>query len=305
MTDGDALYRAILDQPDDDAPRLVWADWLEEHGDPERATFVRLQCEWATIDPGDPREDEVVDRWRAILATHGRRWLDELDPLPPATGFWRGLPDWFLLTTDEVIEAVNRLRERVPAQCLTLELAGFPEGLRHWSGLDGVRCLSLYEGPIDPYYPHASLRGWVWLIQSPRLGRLRRFMAVFDVSSSGILAALAGTDWPELRELDLRVSDADRAVPHRAWGELADAPWFPGVRSLNLPGGRLGDRGAIELLGRGRTLALTYLGLADNDLTEAGLRRLTALPELRNLRRLVVGSGPQPPFTVDGVAVYT
>ncbi len=36
MTDNDALLRAILDSPDDDAPRLVYADWLEENGDATR-----------------------------------------------------------------------------------------------------------------------------------------------------------------------------------------------------------------------------------------------------------------------------
>lgn len=42
----DSLYRAILDAPSDDAPRLVYADWLEEYGDDGdrlRAEFIRLQ----------------------------------------------------------------------------------------------------------------------------------------------------------------------------------------------------------------------------------------------------------------------
>lgn len=36
-----AFLRAIAANPDDDTPRLVFADWLEEHGEPERAEFVR------------------------------------------------------------------------------------------------------------------------------------------------------------------------------------------------------------------------------------------------------------------------
>jgi uncharacterized protein (TIGR02996 family) len=47
MTDADALFAAILADPADDAPRLVYADWLEEHGQPERAEFIRVQCELA------------------------------------------------------------------------------------------------------------------------------------------------------------------------------------------------------------------------------------------------------------------
>lgn len=36
---------AIIAAPDDDLPRLTYADWLDEHGEPERAEFIRVQCE--------------------------------------------------------------------------------------------------------------------------------------------------------------------------------------------------------------------------------------------------------------------
>jgi uncharacterized protein (TIGR02996 family) len=32
MPEGDALLAAVLDNPQDDTPRLVYADWLDEHG---------------------------------------------------------------------------------------------------------------------------------------------------------------------------------------------------------------------------------------------------------------------------------
>jgi uncharacterized protein (TIGR02996 family) len=40
-----ALLNAIIAAPDDDLPRLVYADWLEEHDRAERAEFIRVQCE--------------------------------------------------------------------------------------------------------------------------------------------------------------------------------------------------------------------------------------------------------------------
>ena len=43
----EALFRGILDNPEDDVPRLVFADWLEEHGEADRAEFIRVQCERA------------------------------------------------------------------------------------------------------------------------------------------------------------------------------------------------------------------------------------------------------------------
>lgn len=44
------LLRAILESPDDDTPRLVMADWLDERGDGGRAEFIRLQCRIAAIE---------------------------------------------------------------------------------------------------------------------------------------------------------------------------------------------------------------------------------------------------------------
>lgn len=41
------LLAAILDDPADNARRLVYADWLEEHGQQERGEFIRVQIEIA------------------------------------------------------------------------------------------------------------------------------------------------------------------------------------------------------------------------------------------------------------------
>jgi uncharacterized protein (TIGR02996 family) len=43
MSHDEAFLQAIIESPDDDAPRLVYADWLDEHGQPVRADFIRVQ----------------------------------------------------------------------------------------------------------------------------------------------------------------------------------------------------------------------------------------------------------------------
>jgi uncharacterized protein (TIGR02996 family) len=43
VTDRLALLASVLASPDDDRPRLVYADWWDENGEPERAEFVRVQ----------------------------------------------------------------------------------------------------------------------------------------------------------------------------------------------------------------------------------------------------------------------
>ena len=39
----------ILAHPDDDTPRLIFADWLDEQGDSARAEFIRVQIERASL----------------------------------------------------------------------------------------------------------------------------------------------------------------------------------------------------------------------------------------------------------------
>lgn len=45
LSQHEAFLRAIFDAPDDDTPRLVYADFLQENGEEERAEFIRVQCE--------------------------------------------------------------------------------------------------------------------------------------------------------------------------------------------------------------------------------------------------------------------
>jgi uncharacterized protein (TIGR02996 family) len=49
MADHAAFLRAICDEPDEDAHRLVYADWLDEQGDAARADFIRIQCAQARL----------------------------------------------------------------------------------------------------------------------------------------------------------------------------------------------------------------------------------------------------------------
>jgi uncharacterized protein (TIGR02996 family) len=44
-----AFLQSICEAAGDDGPRLVYADWLEDNGQPQRAEFIRLQCRLAEI----------------------------------------------------------------------------------------------------------------------------------------------------------------------------------------------------------------------------------------------------------------
>ena len=81
-TDRAALYRGILERPDDDVARLVYADWLEENGEAERAEFIRLQVE---VDPWNhtwppmtfERKDTLRRREHDLFDSFKTQWFDE------------------------------------------------------------------------------------------------------------------------------------------------------------------------------------------------------------------------------------
>jgi uncharacterized protein (TIGR02996 family) len=59
MTNTDFI-RAIVANSADDSPRLIYADYLEEHGDTERSEFIRIQCELARTTPDESHYDPAV-----------------------------------------------------------------------------------------------------------------------------------------------------------------------------------------------------------------------------------------------------
>src|SRR5690242_7376421 len=80
--------------PEEDGPRLVLADWLDDRGDPARAEFVRLQLRLApgSIKPDEGWRAEGLARCRQLLDRHGGAWLGPLwrGSLPPLV-WHRGL----------------------------------------------------------------------------------------------------------------------------------------------------------------------------------------------------------------------
>lgn len=90
----EALLQAILDDPEDVGARLVYADWLEEHGlEPVRSEFIRMQCGLdgkcscksmlcavckTLMKPRQQVQDLLRDHWGLLLA-----------PRPKDTFVWK------------------------------------------------------------------------------------------------------------------------------------------------------------------------------------------------------------------------
>ena len=74
------LVAAVAAAPDDDAPRLVYADWLIERGDP-LGELIALQCALARAEATDEMmegETRAIERERALRRVYEDRWLGPL-----------------------------------------------------------------------------------------------------------------------------------------------------------------------------------------------------------------------------------
>jgi uncharacterized protein (TIGR02996 family) len=75
----EGLLRAIAQKPADNAIRLVYADWLEDHGDP-RAEYVRILCRW--IEAPSTEDEGLIARERELRKGLGRGWLAQARGMP-------------------------------------------------------------------------------------------------------------------------------------------------------------------------------------------------------------------------------
>lgn len=92
MTDEEAFLRAIAFHPQDDLPRLVYADWLDERGD-QRADYLRFVVEsrtWMTKlrQLNDARD--ALDREWVEAVGHPSRVMDFTHSMVTVLRFRRG-----------------------------------------------------------------------------------------------------------------------------------------------------------------------------------------------------------------------
>ncbi len=137
MENDDALLRAVLASPDDAALRGVYADWLEERGDP-RGEFLRVSQLLAPLPYKDNRRGPLLARLEEL-----RRVID------PA---WRALVELRLPADLVEFLAARKQLEHGPDECEAGAVTLVPlSELRLERFPVETGSLDVYEQ--DPHYP--------------------------------------------------------------------------------------------------------------------------------------------------------
>ena len=226
MNDEDALLRAICESPDEDGPRLVCSDWLEEHGQPERAEFIRVQLERAGLAFDHPRQKALEQRER----------------------------DYYF----KVWEALFRLPDQVIGVRLAWPRRGFVEhaSFKAWAAFRNHADSVFARHPLIRAIEFSRSKGWWSLnhvrefLASPYLSRLESLQICSymggGIQEGGTAALAACPQLSRLRKLDL----TGNAMGEEGAKALADSPYLGNLTELRVSDYRLSAEARSLLLAR-------------------------------------------------------
>ena len=241
MTDRDAMLRAIAANPDDDTPRLIYADLLDELGgeaNVARARFIHLQIE---THRGPSDTDRVLfDRKLAEIdmmgVRYGQRWFAELPAgvLPThrcgvtSHAFKRGFIEDVSFNLGAIASGGFGYLECNPIVTIFAQSGGFYQLSEFLGGatLTRIRALQLYACEFQDTHLYeieraaqlhslqkldlgecgVSDRGLAVLARTEvlsNLGALRLDCKGKGLTETGIVALLTSPRLPKLRELRL------------------------------------------------------------------------------------------------------
>lgn len=304
-----AFRRAIVAKPDDDAPRLIYADWLEEQGDTEFAEFIRLQIEFFRLPPRSPHRIALRARIADLQQPHHQEWIDRLPHFPKVTWevFERGMvsvakfetPDSYFEHAKYVFDAAPIREVRLHgfywqdavklADSRALELvrvldmndgnrignAGV-EALMRSEHLQGLTSIQLSRNSLGSTAARAIAESvYVNRLQTVRLDHN-------DLYDDGVrfLAQSPNLENLEVLDLDLtRTSDAGATA-------IARSRFLRKLQMLYLSRNQIGDDGAAALSASTTLTSLTDLFLHSNWIGDRGAIRIAQSENLASLERL-------------------
>ena len=243
MNEEAAFLNAIFANPDDDAPRLIYADWLEERDDP-KGEFIRLQCKHANqwFQALSISGDKDCARMEYLEKTHGASWVQQAPKLPGLNWrLWRGFPSWIHVQSWQALsQHLQVIFQAAPVEYLTIErlnLAG-ARALAKSPYLERIRVLDLAYGAIGTL---GALRA---LLASPALAKLQTLRLFHSNHGDALAIELAKCPYLSgLKLLSLYSSEVDDAGAYA----LARSPYLKTVGFIELSRNRFGDDAEAEL----------------------------------------------------------
>src|SRR5262245_18510189 len=197
----DAFLADIAEHPADDAPRLIYADWLDEYGRPERAELIRVQVRRAALPEDAFEQRELSWTERDLVKEHATAWRAALPVLPGVEwgDFARGFVSHARVQSAAAfLEQANALFRAAPVQRVRIKDAITPEAAAALAASPDLgRLTELNVG----HQALADFRAAQTLLASPHLAGLRSLLLHNNAHGDDIFGPLANARLPLLEEL--------------------------------------------------------------------------------------------------------
>jgi uncharacterized protein (TIGR02996 family) len=260
-SDRDALFAAVRAAPDDDLPRLVFADWLDETGHPAnaaRAAYIRLQVDAEGHPPGSSDRLELTRRAEELRPSFKDEWDQAFEPgdLAGVTAVRRrGFVDEVQAPIDRTAGLGGPMLDAAPVRTLRLAPGEWDTaiGASAWVSVHFRFLSRIATLQLGPYLGGLA-------------GRSRAYVGFGPTPP--VAAALLASPWPTaLRRLELSGNDLDDEWVVWFAPRFKDAVFVRTLVELDLSGNQITDAGAFTLYSAPRLDGLRLLKLTGNRVT--------------------------------------
>ncbi len=124
MANLEALYAAVVSDPENDEPRVAYADSIAD-ADPTRAELIRVQLQlgrWHKANENPPGRGQAAMRAGDLIREHGGVWSVNVKPLVEKCVFLRGFVEHVAIDAAAFQHCAPELYQRAPV--LHLDLTG-------------------------------------------------------------------------------------------------------------------------------------------------------------------------------------
>jgi uncharacterized protein (TIGR02996 family) len=277
------LLNDIIENPDDDTPRKVYADWLYDHGDPDRAEFIHGQIDLGSMSQDDPGWQELYGRTSDLLRRHRHAWEAPVRGRGVQAVYFRhGFIDKVVATATAFVHRGAAWVADTPLRKVELtEVAGKAGRLAACRHLAHIRGLTI----ADSRFGDADV---VALVRSPDLtgvtdlfiGGSFHYLHSTMVGDVGLAALATSPCFTQLTSLTVY---SEGSIGSAGTASLAGAPAGSKLRRLHLHDTRIADPGAAALAGAAGLQGLVGLGIHGGRIGTEGLVAVLRSPHFRNL----------------------
>jgi uncharacterized protein (TIGR02996 family) len=267
MIAANAFLQTIVEQPEADAPRLVYADWLEEQGDP-LGEWIRVQCQLALLRDGDPRREPLGRRQEQLFEQFGALWHGPVKELGLVGKFQRGLLEVTVTGARKLLDVADQLFALPSVLHVNLR-----DG-----ALDRDTLRALARSPVfkrvrqlDLQRSHLTNDGIHVLCSSPFRGRLSKLrLGHTQISSLAARLLVSVFDLSSLVELSLCFN----GIGEGGARHLAKCSQLTRLRVLDLSNNRILSEGAVYLAESPYLNQLRLLDVRGNNIRRSAKRSL-------------------------------